>query len=154
MWGHACVRVLIEVDQTRSGTMGQGTRPWAGWKWVMEFRCGGSGGVLCWLILNVNLTRPRITWEERFNEGLSTSGWPVVMSKGNCVDCWGARSVHSGQYHSLRLVPGLNMCVSWVYVSKHYIHFSLLLPVDVTHGFKFLPPYQVWWTAVWNYEPK
>lgn len=29
------------------------------------------------LVLNVNLTQPRITQEERFNEGLSTSGWPV-----------------------------------------------------------------------------
>lgn len=35
-----------------------------------------------WLVLVVNLTPSRITWEESLSEGLSASGWPVDMSVG------------------------------------------------------------------------
>lgn len=56
---------------------------------------GGAFAVYCIKILiyiipagmlSLNLTQPRVMWEERVNEGLSQSGWPVSMSVGNCLN--------------------------------------------------------------------
>ena len=38
------------------------------------------------LVLTVNLTQPRITWEESANEELATSCWPIVTSVEDCLD--------------------------------------------------------------------
>jgi hypothetical protein len=42
--------------------------------------------MVCWLVLTVNLTQLRITWEDNLPKELYRSGWPVCISVGDCLD--------------------------------------------------------------------
>lgn len=63
---------------------------------------------MCQLVLAVNLTQPKITWEESLNEELSRRGWPVGMSGGEYLDAgrlspsWAALFPRPGVLHSVR----------------------------------------------------
>lgn len=44
---------------------------------------------MSWLALIIDLIQPKMTWKKNLKEesGLSTSGLPVGMSVGDCLDC-------------------------------------------------------------------
>lgn len=41
--------------------------------------------MICWLVLTVNWTQPRIAQEKQLREKLSRAGWPSGMSVTNCL---------------------------------------------------------------------
>lgn len=49
-------------------------------------------GMVCLLVLAVNSTQPRISWEENLNEKLSRLDWPLGMPMGNCL--WYRKTTH------------------------------------------------------------
>lgn len=59
--------------------------------------CGFITDKQCGLALTVNLTQPRLVWEESLNEGLSTCLWWMVLIKLSDV----GRPTHCGQHYSL-----------------------------------------------------
>lgn len=88
------------------------------------------------MILNVNCTQSRVTWEERLIDGLSRSSWHVGMPEEGCLDyinLYRETQSKNERYHSL----GLGL--SSGHTCKHSCS-ALDCRCDVTSYFKFLLP--------------
>lgn len=89
VWGRAG-----QPSSTAQGALG---RPGVGAKERKEWEEQGAKGcshclhghakLTMPLVLHINLTPSRVTWEEILNEELSRSDWSVCMSVGDCLNC-------------------------------------------------------------------
>lgn len=95
---------------------------------IYKYGCSLQPVTHWWLALMVNLTQPRITWEERLKNCLDQAYAHVSDYKL----IW-ENTGHHGQRHPLALGPGLCQGREIKLNTRHaYIHCSLTLAVDVT----------------------
>lgn len=86
-------------------------------------------------VLIVNLTKPRLTWKESINKGLSRLGLPIGNSMEDCLDVlfnWCGKTQ-----------PIVEGTIPWVWIKSGKMKLSTrpTQSLPVTTCFKFLPPF-------------